>query len=45
MIDVANEGKLTPLVDSVYPLDRGIEAYRRLAGGAHLGKVVIEVAP
>ncbi|MGE0440317.1 MAG: zinc-binding dehydrogenase [Gemmatimonadales bacterium] len=45
MIEVANQGKLTPLVDSVFPLDRGIDAYRRLAGGTQLGKVVIEVAP
>jgi NADPH:quinone reductase-like Zn-dependent oxidoreductase len=44
VIAVANSGKLRPVVDSVVPLERGIEAYRRLASGEHLGKVVIEVA-
>ncbi|MBL8985343.1 MAG: zinc-binding dehydrogenase, partial [Gemmatimonadetes bacterium] len=43
MMAVANSGKLTPLVDLVVPLDRGVEAYRRLESGEQLGKVVIEV--
>jgi NADPH:quinone reductase-like Zn-dependent oxidoreductase len=43
MMEVANSGKLTPVVDLVVPLDRAIEAYERLASGAQLGKVVIEV--
>lgn len=44
MMAVANSGKLTPLVDLVVPLDRGVEAYRRLESGEQLGKVVIEVS-
>ncbi len=44
MMAVANSGALTPLVDLVVPLDRGIEAYRRLESGEQLGKVVIEVS-
>jgi NADPH:quinone reductase-like Zn-dependent oxidoreductase len=45
MMAVANSGKLTPVVDSIVPLSEGKKAYERLAGGQHLGKVVIEVGP
>ena len=43
MMAVANQGSLTPQVDLVVPLERGVEAYRRLDSGEQLGKVVIEV--
>lgn len=45
MMEVANRGRLRPVVDTVVPLERGVEAYARLAGGEHFGKVVIEVTP
>jgi len=44
MVAAANAGKLRPVVDSVYPLEEGQAAYRRLASGEHFGKVVLEVA-
>ncbi len=44
MMAVANQGKLTPVVDTVVPLAKGPEAYHRLASGEHIGKVVIEVS-
>jgi NADPH:quinone reductase-like Zn-dependent oxidoreductase len=44
MMAVANQGHLTPLVDSLYPLAEGDQAYRRLAGPDHMGKVVLEVS-
>lgn len=34
-------GRLRPPVDSVFPLDRGREAFARLASGAQFGKVVL----
>jgi len=34
-------GRLLPPVDGVYPLERGREAFERLEGGKHFGKVVI----
>jgi NADPH:quinone reductase-like Zn-dependent oxidoreductase len=37
-------GHLTPVVDSVFPLDEGRKAYERLQGGEQFGKVVIRVA-
>jgi NADPH:quinone reductase-like Zn-dependent oxidoreductase len=42
---LAGEGKLWPGVDSVFPLAQAREAFDRLASGAQLGKVAIEVAP
>lgn len=35
------EGSLVPPVDSVWPLERAVEAYQRLEAGAQFGKVVI----
>ena len=37
------QGHLRPVVDSTYPLDRGIEAFERLKSGAQMGKVVVEI--
>jgi NADPH:quinone reductase-like Zn-dependent oxidoreductase len=37
-------GRLRPVVDSVYPLTRGREAYERLVSGKQFGKVVVDVA-
>lgn len=40
---LAHTGRLWPEIDSSFPLPQAVEAYRRLAEGAQLGKVVIEV--
>lgn len=37
-------GRLRPVVDSVFPLARGREAYERLVSGRQFGKVVVDVA-
>lgn len=44
VVDVAGRGRLRPLVDTVFPLARWREAFARLAEGAQMGKIVIEVA-
>ncbi|HEX6022360.1 MAG TPA: zinc-binding dehydrogenase [Solirubrobacter sp.] len=36
-------GRLHPPVDSVFPIERGREAFERLANGEHFGKVVISL--
>jgi NADPH:quinone reductase-like Zn-dependent oxidoreductase len=44
--DVMNlvwQGKLKPVIDSVFPMDEAPAAYRRLKAGAQFGKVVIEI--
>jgi NADPH:quinone reductase-like Zn-dependent oxidoreductase len=44
---VVNEfraGKLNPVVDSVFPIEQGRQAFERLESGEQFGKVVITVA-
>jgi NADPH:quinone reductase-like Zn-dependent oxidoreductase len=42
---LAHAGRLWPEVDRTFPLREAPQAFRRLADGAQLGKVVIEVTP
>jgi NADPH:quinone reductase-like Zn-dependent oxidoreductase len=37
-------GGLKPVVDSVHSLERGADAFARLASGAHFGKVVVRIS-
>jgi NADPH:quinone reductase-like Zn-dependent oxidoreductase len=37
-------GRLKPVIDSVYPLDRVGEAFARMDSGDHVGKTVLEIA-
>lgn len=38
------EGKLKPVIDSVFPLERAADAHRRIEASEHIGKIVLEVA-
>jgi NADPH2:quinone reductase len=38
------QGKLTPQVGHVFPLDRAVEAYKLLQDGKNYGKVVLKIA-
>ena len=38
------EGKLTPQIGHVFPLERAVEAYKLLQDGKNYGKVVIKIA-
>lgn len=44
IVELAGRGRLRPLVDLTVPLARGVEAFRHLASGTQMGKIVIEVA-
>jgi NADPH:quinone reductase-like Zn-dependent oxidoreductase len=44
VVDELIAGRLTMPVDSVFPLERGREAFERVASGQQFGKVVITVA-
>jgi NADPH:quinone reductase-like Zn-dependent oxidoreductase len=44
IVRLAGEGKLWPVVDRVYPLEEGREAFARLQAGDQLGKIVLEVS-
>jgi putative PIG3 family NAD(P)H quinone oxidoreductase len=37
------EGRLKPVIDSVFPLERAADAHARLESGEHVGKIVLEV--
>lgn len=43
MLSAVSTHELKPVVDSTFPLDRAIDAFRRLESGRHFGKVVIEL--
>ena len=36
-------GRLKPVIDSVFPLERAAEAHARMEGGDHVGKIVLEI--
>ena len=37
------QGKLSPVIDSVFPLEQARTAYQRLHNGEHFGKIVIKI--
>jgi NADPH:quinone reductase-like Zn-dependent oxidoreductase len=37
-------GRLKPIIDSVYDLENGRDAFARLQGGEQFGKIVVRVA-
>ena len=39
------EGRLKPLIDSVFPMADAAAAHLRMESGAHMGKIVLTVAP
>jgi NADPH:quinone reductase-like Zn-dependent oxidoreductase len=44
IVELAHQGRLWPVVDSIVPLARAAEAFARLERGEQTGKLVIEVA-
>ena len=38
------QGRLKPIIDATFPLDRAADAHRRMEGGEHVGKIVLTLA-
>lgn len=43
IVELANDGKIKPIIEKFYPLDKTAEAVRYLCEGHAKGKVVIKV--
>ena len=43
VVALGNAGKLRPMIDTVFPLAQGRDAFQRLASGQQFGKLVLEV--
>lgn len=41
LIELVNSGKLTPVIDSVYPLENAVEAHRHVDNGHKKGNVIL----
>lgn len=43
VVDELNAGRLAPVIDSKFPLDRGRAAFERMKAGEQFGKIVLEI--
>jgi NADPH:quinone reductase-like Zn-dependent oxidoreductase len=43
VLELVGEGRIRPVIDSVLPLDKVVEAQERLKAREQLGKVIIEL--
>ena len=43
VVELFKQGKLKPVVDSVFPLKKAAEAQTRLEGSKHFGKIVLKI--
>jgi NADPH2:quinone reductase len=43
VMPLLREGRIKPVMDSTFPLERAAEAHRRMETSGHIGKIVLEV--
>jgi NADPH2:quinone reductase len=43
VLPLLREGKVKPLIDSTFPLEKAADAHRRMETSAHIGKIVLTV--
>lgn len=43
VMPLLREGRVKPLMDSTFPLEKAADAHRRMETSAHIGKIVLEV--
>ncbi len=42
---VLEQGHCLPVIDSVFPLEKAVDAHTRMETNAHMGKIILEVLP
>ena len=40
-----SDGRFSPVIDAVFPLEQASEAHARMEAGGHVGKIILSVAP
>lgn len=43
VLPLLKSGKVKPLMDSTFPLEKAVDAHKRMETSAHIGKIVLEV--
>jgi putative PIG3 family NAD(P)H quinone oxidoreductase len=43
VMPLMREGRIKPLMDSTFPLEKAADAHRRMESGEHIGKIVLQV--
>ena len=43
VMPLLRQGRLKPLMDSTFPLEKAADAHRRMEAGEHIGKIVLAV--
>jgi NADPH2:quinone reductase len=43
VMPLLREGRVKPLIDSTFPLEKAVDAHRRMETSAHIGKIVLTV--
>lgn len=43
MLDFVKAHKVTPVLDRIYPLDEGVEAFRRMEHASQFGKIILQI--
>jgi NADPH2:quinone reductase len=43
VVPLLREGRVKPLIDSTFPLERAVDAHRRMESSEHIGKIVLTV--
>ena len=43
VLPLLRDGKVKPLIDSTFPLEKAAEAHKRMESSQHIGKIVLTV--
>jgi len=43
VMPLVRQGRIRPVMDSTFPLEKAADAHRRMESGEHIGKIVLTV--